>query len=136
MSDIITTVVSKKLEKKSYTTIGEETGISRQYAQQIVKKYIKQHPEAAILFVKEKKEKRNLKVGGKGHNRDKDNKIGDESDMIINGHTARFLTKYVKCGKAGCKVCAESKGHGPYKYLIYRDEHGKAIHKYVGKVVD
>lgn len=40
--------------------------------------------------------------------------------------------QYRKCGK-NCKVCQHGKGHGPYWYRYYRDQHGKLCSLYVGK---
>ena len=40
----------------------------------------------------------------------------------------------VKCGKEGCKKCAEGPAHGPYWYLYFR-KNGKLISRYIGKII-
>ena len=43
-----------------------------------------------------------------------------------------YRQEYVKCGKDGCKKCANGPGHGPYWY-VYWSEGGRTRKQYIGK---
>ncbi len=43
-----------------------------------------------------------------------------------------YRQEYIRCGKAGCKRCADGQGHGPYWYA-YSREGGKLKKRYIGK---
>ena len=44
----------------------------------------------------------------------------------------QYREAWVRCGKDGCKKCADGRGHGPYFYTFWV-EHGKTRQQYVGK---
>ena len=43
-----------------------------------------------------------------------------------------YRQEYIRCGKAGCKRCADGPAHGPYWYAYSREE-GKLRKRYIGK---
>jgi hypothetical protein len=45
-----------------------------------------------------------------------------------------IVAQYRKCGKSGCKTCAEDKGHGPYYYGT-KIVDGQRMSKYFGKTL-
>jgi hypothetical protein len=53
-----------------------------------------------------------------------------EPEQNHTGGTVR--EEFVRCGKAGCTVCAEGPGHGPYLYR-YSRQAGKLKKQYLGK---
>ena len=42
--------------------------------------------------------------------------------------------RMVKCGKPNCSTCQGGQGHGPYKYLVWRDKAGVRRARYLGLV--
>ena len=71
--------------------------------------------------------------GGKGQHRGGRTKNGKPSDLVVDGHAASFIKKYVSCGKERCKKCKTGPGHGPYWYRVWRDETGRVRTKYEGR---
>lgn len=122
------------VEKKPFRTIADEIGtITFQYAQQVVSRYIKKHPELKPAPKPIKEEKTTLGIGAKGHSRNKDKSIGEAADILIAGGAAKPFEKYIKCGKENCYTCSHLNGHGPYLYLKHRDsEHGTTTPIYLG----
>ena len=43
-----------------------------------------------------------------------------------------YRQEYIRCGKAGCKRCADAPTHGPYWYA-YSREAGRLRKRYIGK---
>ena len=43
-----------------------------------------------------------------------------------------YRQEYIRCGKAGCKRCADEQGHGPYWYA-YSREGSRVRKRYIGK---
>jgi len=72
--------------------------------------------------------------GGKGKHRGGRRQNGRPSDLVIEGHAASYVQKYVRCGKERCKRCKNGPGHGPYWYRVWRDDNGKVRTRYAGRV--
>lgn len=52
--------------------------------------------------------------------------------MAIQQDGWSIVAQYRNCGKAGCKVCAEGRGHGPYYYGT-KTVDGRRVSRYFGK---
>lgn len=53
--------------------------------------------------------------------------LAERQGRSLDGHVASVQLK-----KVFCKTCRRCKGHGPYRYLVYR-KGGKVKWKYLGK---
>jgi len=62
---------------------------------------------------------------------EEEERLLDELSKLGGFPRGSIVSKYVKCGKEGCKKCP----HGPYYYLVYK-EGGKTRWKYIGKAID
>lgn len=52
-------------------------------------------------------------------------------DLVVNGHAAKVVKKWKKCGKKNCR-CAQGDLHGPYLYLQWR-EGNRVYQEYLGR---
>lgn len=53
--------------------------------------------------------------------------------LPTDGRHVTYQCQPRKCGKPGCKICCNGKGHGPYWYGFWR-ENGRLVSAYVGRV--
>lgn len=65
--------------------------------------------------------------GGRGRTRKARRPAGREGR-----YAAAIISKFVRCGKPGCRICAKGPGHGPYLYRQYRDSQGHVRTEYIG----
>jgi len=56
--------------------------------------------------------------------------VASEADVQLQGRSVREAFR--KCGRPGCRVCANGPGHGPYLYVYWRED-GKTKSKYLGR---
>lgn len=52
--------------------------------------------------------------------------------QTVDGHAAHVRTRKIWCNKDDCTACP----HGPYKYLVWRDDDGRIRERYLGKDTD
>ena len=51
---------------------------------------------------------------------------------VIDGAAVCYQLERVRCGKASCRLCSRSPGHGPYWYAYWRAQ-GRTRSIYIGK---
>ncbi len=67
----------------------------------------------------------------KGKHRGGHSNNGGQPNQWVNGHAAHVRVRRVRCGKQ-CGSCP----HGPYEYLVWRDNDGRVHERYVGKAAN
>lgn len=129
---IFDSIIYKRFtENKSYRTIGRETGFSYTYVMNVINEYYITHPDLRPLAVDKRP-----KIINKGHTKTADNKTGDVADILVDGYAAKLTQRYTDCGNPNCPKCKKDSeghitGHGPYSYLVYRNNNGSVVTKYL-----